>query len=110
MTTETKRPRAAVHRRGADSTLNLGRENAMIATLVLCLFLLLAFVLPVDAATINATGCTRDLVAAAVTQAVDGDTVTIPAGTCSWTTNLTVDKAITIQGAGIGQTTLVQAA
>jgi len=34
----------------------------------------------------------------------DGDTLTIPVGTASWTSVLAVGKAITIQGAGIGQT------
>jgi hypothetical protein len=34
--------------------------------------------------------------------AVDGDTIAIPAGTFSWTTTLTITKAITLQGAGVG--------
>ena len=32
------------------------------------------------------------------TQAVDGDTITLPAGTFSWTTYVTITKAVTIQG------------
>jgi len=40
--------------------------------------------------------------------ASDGDTIVIPAGRCTWTTNLTItDKILTIQGAGIDQTTIV---
>src|SRR6266481_5467043 len=37
-------------------------------------------------------------------QAVNGDTITLPAGTFTWTTGVTLSKGITLQGAGIGQT------
>ena len=43
-------------------------------------------------------------VAATVSSAKDGDTVVLPAGTTSWTSTLTIKKAITLQGAGVGQT------
>jgi len=62
------------------------------------------------AATINVASCSQTEVNAKVASAVDGDTVVIPAGTCTWTTQLTAlgsAKAITIQGAGIDQTTIV---
>src|ERR1700757_607388 len=36
--------------------------------------------------------------------AVVGDTIAIPAGTFTWSTKVTIAKAITLQGAGIGQT------
>ncbi len=36
--------------------------------------------------------------------AADGDTITIPVGTFPWTVGVTLTKAITLQGAGIGQT------
>ena len=38
------------------------------------------------------------------TQAGDGDTITVPAGTFPWTTGVRISKAITLQGAGVGQT------
>ena len=38
------------------------------------------------------------------TQAQNGDTITIPAHTFTWSTTLTINKAITLQGAGIGAT------
>lgn len=41
---------------------------------------------------------------AKVQEAVDGDTVVIPAGTAEWSSTLTVNKAITLQGNGIGKT------
>lgn len=40
----------------------------------------------------------------AINQAQDGDTVKIPAGTSTWTSQVWLAKAITLQGAGIGQT------
>jgi len=47
-------------------------------------------------------------VAAAVSSAADNDTIVIPAGTCTWTTNLTIfGKTLTIQGAGMDATTIV---
>jgi hypothetical protein len=36
--------------------------------------------------------------------AVVGDTIAIPAGTFTWTTRVSLTKAITLQGAGVGQT------
>src|SRR5947209_4817881 len=40
----------------------------------------------------------------AVSSAVDDDTVIIPAGTATWTNGLAINKAITLQGNGIGNT------
>lgn len=53
---------------------------------------------------IVAASCSYTDVAAAVATSVDGDVVTIPAGTCTWTNTLVVTKAITLQGAGVGST------
>lgn len=62
-------------------------------------------------AIITATSCNSSDVQTAINAAVDGDTVQIPAGTCSWTTSgVTVtNKVLTIQGAGIDQTIIVDA-
>lgn len=35
---------------------------------------------------------------------LNGDTITLPAGTFTWTTGVTISKAIVLQGAGVGQT------
>lgn len=43
-------------------------------------------------------------VSAAVTAAVDGQTVVLPAGSATWATTLSINKAITLQGAGAGTT------
>jgi hypothetical protein len=55
-------------------------------------------------ATVPALDCSRAAVGNAVNTAANGDTVTVPAGTCSWTSNLTINKAITLQGSGVGNT------
>ena len=39
-------------------------------------------------------------------QALNGDTITLPAGILHWTTGVTISKAITLQGAGVGATVL----
>jgi hypothetical protein len=53
--------------------------------------------------TITAASCNESDVAAAVSKATtDGDVVSIPAGTCAWSTDLvvTMTNSITIEGAG----------
>jgi hypothetical protein len=64
---------------------------------------------PGQAATITAASCSGANVLTAINAAVDGDTVVIPScpGGVSWTTTITVTKGITIQGAGIGTTVLL---
>jgi hypothetical protein len=61
---------------------------------------------PTDAAVIEAQSASRADVGAAVAAAQDGDTVTIPAGTATWTTTLTVGKNIQIIGAGESSTVI----
>lgn len=69
----------------------------------LSLFLL---VVTASAATHNAATTSRQDVGAAYALCSSGDTLGIPAGTSVWTNTLYVTNAITIQGAGIGQTIL----
>ncbi len=78
------------------------RTFALVAVMVL-----VNLPLHVEAAVINAASCSRANVGTAVAAASDGDTVQLPAGTCSWTSTLSVTKAITVAGAGIDQTILV---
>lgn len=80
--------------------------------------LLIAFALllsPVaSAATVNAASCSRADVESAMNTAANGDTVQIPAGDCTgaskwdatidWNRSAKGDKALIINGAGIGQT------
>jgi uncharacterized repeat protein (TIGR01451 family) len=67
---------------------------------------LLSVVVPpfVSAATWPAVDAQEVNVAAAIANASDGDTVTVPAGVTTWSTQLTITKRITLQGAGVGQT------
>ena len=54
-------------------------------------------------ATINAANCSQSVVQAAINSAADGDTVTVPAGTCTWSGAVSItNKTITLQGAGSG--------
>jgi hypothetical protein len=78
------------------------RSASFIALFILC-------VAPrVDAATVTAASCGRDQVATAINSARDGDIVVVPAGYCTWTSPLTIDgKSITLQGAGIDATTII---
>ncbi len=55
------------------------------------------------AATINVSSCSQSAVQTAINSASNGDTVTVPAGSCSWAGAVTItNKTITLQGAGSG--------
>lgn len=60
-------------------------------------------------ATINAASCSQGDVQAAIDSASDGDTVNVPAGSCSWTSSVVIpnSKGIEIIGAGMGQTAII---
>src|SRR6266480_4007929 len=64
------------------------------------LTILLSFtVLSASAAVYNSNGTVQNIQAIHNNQAVDGDTIMVPAGTFSWTARLNITKGITIQGA-----------
>lgn len=72
---------------------------------ILYALVLTAAVVATDSATINCDSCSQTDVQAGIDASSDGDTVVIPAGDCSWTARVEiVSKAITLQGAGVGQT------
>jgi hypothetical protein len=58
------------------------------------------------AATVAANSCSLAHVETAIAAASRGDTVTVPDGSCSWATELVINKSITLQGAGIGSTVI----
>lgn len=73
------------------------------------MFLFLAA--PAGAATIPATSCSDAHVQSAINTAAAGDTVTVPAGNCTWTTTVTItSKRLVLQGAGINVTTITDRA
>jgi len=80
----------------------------LITLLTICLLSLLpkiALAVIYTAATCeNKTGQTD--VQTAVDAAFSGDTVIVPAGSCTWDTKLTITKGIKLQGAGIGNTVI----
>ncbi|HEY8549373.1 MAG TPA: hypothetical protein VIL35_05395 [Vicinamibacterales bacterium] len=53
--------------------------------------------------TVTASSCSQSAVAAAIAAASVGDIVQVPAGNCSWS-GLSINKAIHLRGAGVGQT------
>ncbi|MEZ0392040.1 MAG: hypothetical protein ACAH59_07500, partial [Pseudobdellovibrionaceae bacterium] len=54
-----------------------------------------------EAATITAASCELSAVQSAVNSSVDGDTVNVPAGTCTWSSALSISsKTIILKGAG----------
>lgn len=73
--------------------------------LLLFSFLLAALWSNSEAATITAANCSVAAVQTAVNTSTTGDTVRVPAGSCTWSTQLNgYEKAISLIGAGIGQT------
>jgi len=58
----------------------------------------------VNAKTVDAATCSKADVQTAVTTAIDGDTVRIPAGSCTWSGGIATAKGITILGAGQSST------
>jgi len=62
---------------------------------------------PLHGAIIAAPSVAYDKVSAAINQADPGDIVTVPPGTATWSKPLLVDKRITLQGAGIGRTIII---
>jgi hypothetical protein len=71
--------------------------------LVFAVILIVFFCKGVYASIYTAASCNESDVQAAITTAThDGDVVSIPAGTCTWTTTLTTQStnSVTIQGAG----------
>jgi len=56
--------------------------------------------------TIYALSCSYTDVSNAINSANIGDTVRVPAGTCTWSNSLLITKGIKLMGAGIGNTTI----
>ena len=71
---------------------------------LLCAFLLTAIFSRQAKAQVAAASCNASDVQAAINAATEGQAVSIPAGTCSWTSGVTISgKGITVQGAGSGR-------
>ncbi len=53
---------------------------------------------------IPAASCSYADVSSAIASANPGDTVVVPAGTCTWVSTLIIDKDLILKGAGVGNT------
>ncbi len=84
-----------------DTFKRIGKMAPMVALAVFS-------VLSARAATINAASCSNTDVQAAINGAAPtGDTIVVPAGSCTWTTTVTIsNKGLTLQGGGIGVTNI----
>jgi hypothetical protein len=71
------------------------------------LFLFSCLFVHVRAATINAASCSLTDVQTAITPISSGGTVLVPEGNCTWANTLIITKGITLQGAGMGKTTIM---
>ena len=71
---------------------------------------LLFWIANANAATINAASCSQSDVQAAINSSVTGDTVSVPAGSCTWTSTVTIPstKKILLQGTGMASTIITR--
>lgn len=60
----------------------------------------------IGADTHTAASCSYSDVSSAINAASSGDTVSVPAGSCTWNNTLTITKGINLIGAGIGNTVI----
>jgi len=56
--------------------------------------------------TIYALSCSYADVSSAIGNATNGDTVRVPAGSCTWSSTLTITKGITLRGSGVDKTNI----
>lgn len=96
---------------GSNLNLTADGTNARVSVNLKNIFLLLllfalAFTTNLYADTHPAADCEYATVNAAVAAADYGDTVTVPAGSCTWDSPLTITKAIILQGNGMDSTNI----
>src|SRR5436190_20708683 len=72
--------------------------------LLAALFLAIAFAPYASASVYQSDGTPSNIQSIHDSQAHSGDTILVPSGTFTWTAGITITKAITLQGQGIGQT------
>src|SRR2546429_1772660 len=92
-----------------DTCMTHGRYRMALMRNIAAFFVVLSPGLCVSAAaaaTLNAASASYADVSAAVSAASSGDTVRVPAGSATWSSQLNISKGILLQGAGIGQTVI----
>jgi len=85
-----------------ESAMSKHKALSVLATVTIGL----AISVGADAATIRAASCSQAAVQTAIDRASSGDTVRIPAGTCSWASVVSIpsSKKIVLQGEGLSAT------
>ena len=85
----------------------------MIRNISVCLVAFLFFLCILASGTLadthTAASCSSANVQTAINAASAGDTVSIPAGSCTWSSTVSITKPITLQGAGAGSTVITGA-
>jgi hypothetical protein len=64
------------------------------------LILSVCFYAPLHATTYTAASCSASDVQSAISKATDGDTVLVPNSSCTWTSNVSISKGLTLNGQG----------
>lgn len=72
------------------------------------LLLLVLIYRPANAETIYAISLSQEDIQAAINEASNGDTIILPAGNATWTTQVEIRKGLTIFGSGIGKTIITK--
>src|SRR4029077_20610558 len=76
-----------------------------VSGILLFILILSGFCAPVCEATVyHSNGTAASVQSIHNNQAHNGDTITLPVGTFTWTSGVRITKAITLQGAGVGST------
>ncbi len=74
-----------------------------VSTVIICFFT--GFInTDLYASTISPATCSNSDIQTAINQAQAGDTVSVPSGSCTWTSGISITKGLTLQGAGISST------
>jgi len=63
-----------------------------------------------NAHAVTASSCSKTDVQSAINNASRGDTVNVPAGTCTWSSAVSITKGLTLSGAGVGITVIMNGA
>lgn len=80
-----------------------GNSNIRLGKIIL-MPLLCCIGFAANSATITAASCSQSNVQSAINSAAVGDTVKVPAGSCTWSSSVSINKGITLLGAGATQT------
>lgn len=85
-------------------------KQSVALMILLVAMVVFTFATPINAQTVAANSCSQTDVQTAVNNAARGATVTVPAGSCTWSSTLTLTKGLTLAGAGIGKTVITSTA